>query len=421
MAAPGRFYPRLAQHLLAEFTGALRELRERAGLPTFRAMSRRTGVSAATLWRAESGDSYPTLLATIAYVEACDGDQQLWEEQHHDLMLGLNGSDTAEPVVFVPWRDYFDQAKPAPPPTVKTLRKEMRRLWVASGLTLREISERTKMFRSISGEYGIGVSTISELCNPDQVRVPRRRTLHGFLQAVEAEPRSIERWLAARNQLAAKQDPHLEEPQRLPLGVSSAKPVVVPTAAGESVVDPGQQLLARFRRLRKDLASPGKASSPPRVARVLQGLGVDERTANQLAQSPTYSSTFVMQVDQTMHKVMTEGRLSSSGAPLALELAIHRVVASFQQHLERSQSARDRERDQYRGRELRAARTDAPAREAQAQEQRAGRTGGADAAKREAPVYRGREQELQRWHERNRARAEQLRRERADVTVSRLP
>jgi hypothetical protein len=122
-----------------------------------------------------------------------------------------------------------------------------------------------------------------------------------------------------------------------------------------------------------------------------------------------------------MHKVMTEGRLSSSGAPLALELAIHRVVASFQQHLERSQSARDRERDQYRGRELRAARMDAPAREAQAQEQRAGRTGGADAAKREAPVYRGREQELQRWHERNRARAEQLRRERADVAVSRLP
>lgn len=332
MGASARYAPRLRQHVLTEFAAALRELRERAGLPTFRTMSRRGGdVSAATLCRAESGEHIPSLLTTFAYVEACDGDLHLWEDQHRDLMLSLHGDATLKPVAFVPWRDYFDTEKPPAPPTVKVLRKEMRRLWISSDMTLREISAKTAGFHSIVGKYPLGASTISELCNPDRTQVPRRRTIHGFLRAVDAPAASIEQWLAARNQLAAKQDARMvkAETEAAQEAATPTIPVRVPGTTGDRIVESGQQVLARFRRLRNDLAHDSPASTD-RVARILRDLGVPVEVASLAAHDQTMATAFVMDVDREMHKIMSEGRLPSAAAPMALELAVHRTSARHQ-------------------------------------------------------------------------------------------
>ncbi|KPC75347.1 hypothetical protein ADL26_07950 [Thermoactinomyces vulgaris] len=369
MASSGRRYaPRLAQHLLADFAAALREVRERAGLPTFRTMARRSGVGAATLWRAESGEHTPSLLTTIAYVEACDGDRELWVRQHSDLLVGLNGDETARPIVFVPWTQYFDQEN-APTPTVKVLRTEMRRLWRMSGLTLQEIAEQTRTYTWIVGTYGLGVSTISELCNPDQTRVPRRRTVHGFLRAVGAPSATIERWLAVRNQLEASQDSRLREPDPVPVSTPSAKPLVVSTASGESVVDAGRQQLARFRLLRNDLAHADVNSSPGRIAGALESLGVSGWIAGSLSISNARAMAFVMEVAREMHKIMKEGRLTGSAAPMALELAVRRtevvVQSSFETRTrERASRVRAQMEDEIR---------EAHARESRVQARRASR------------------------------------------------
>ncbi|GAA0943268.1 hypothetical protein GCM10009576_082400 [Streptomyces rhizosphaericus] len=59
----------------------LRKLRAEAGSPTYRAMAARTGHGASTLSEAAAGERLPTLPVVLAYVEACGGDAEEWEER----------------------------------------------------------------------------------------------------------------------------------------------------------------------------------------------------------------------------------------------------------------------------------------------------------------------------------------------------
>ncbi|NUR91635.1 MAG: ATP-binding protein, partial [Nonomuraea sp.] len=66
---------------IAAFAVGLRELRQEAGAPAYRAMASRVHFSAATLAQAAAGDRLPTLPVTLAYVEACDGDTDDWRRR----------------------------------------------------------------------------------------------------------------------------------------------------------------------------------------------------------------------------------------------------------------------------------------------------------------------------------------------------
>ncbi|MFD5391128.1 XRE family transcriptional regulator [Streptomyces sp. NPDC127074] len=59
----------------------LRKLREEAGGPTYRAMAARTGHGASTLSQAAAGERLPTLPVVLAYVQACGGDPEEWEDR----------------------------------------------------------------------------------------------------------------------------------------------------------------------------------------------------------------------------------------------------------------------------------------------------------------------------------------------------
>ena len=59
----------------------LRKLREEAGRPTYREMARHTGLGATTLSSAAAGERLPSVRVTLAYVRACGGDPQEWEER----------------------------------------------------------------------------------------------------------------------------------------------------------------------------------------------------------------------------------------------------------------------------------------------------------------------------------------------------
>lgn len=270
----------------------------------------------------------PTLNTTIAFVRACDGSSGLWIRQHKLLMKGGDQAAAPGERVFVPWRNYFDNATTTRTPSVAALREEMRRLWKASGLTLKEISERTAEFElewPADRPHGIGVSTISALCNPRRTGLPRRRTLHGFLLAVEAEADAVELWLAARNQMAAKQDSSLPASPHAELDLSLSKANPAASVPSEGVVDSGQQLLARFRRLRVDIGRVELAVSSPRIAAVLESLGVYPKLAEVLSEDRTAASRFVMNLDAQMHAIMKESSLPPNTAPMALELAVYRV------------------------------------------------------------------------------------------------
>ncbi|WP_330262270.1 hypothetical protein [Streptomyces griseorubiginosus] len=61
------------------FAHELRLLRQKAGSPSYRAMAHRAGLSVSALSRAAAGDRLPSAAVVRAYVEACDGDPDLWE------------------------------------------------------------------------------------------------------------------------------------------------------------------------------------------------------------------------------------------------------------------------------------------------------------------------------------------------------
>ena len=67
--------------LLAAFATDLRELRARAGNPTYRELAREAHYSAGTLSDAAGGKKLPTLAVTLAFVGACGGDPVEWERR----------------------------------------------------------------------------------------------------------------------------------------------------------------------------------------------------------------------------------------------------------------------------------------------------------------------------------------------------
>ncbi|MFI2666834.1 helix-turn-helix domain-containing protein [Micromonospora carbonacea] len=65
--------------LATEFAYWLRDLRNRSGL-TYEQLSRRTGYGKSTLQEAAAGRRLPTLDVTLAFVKACDGDEDAWRD-----------------------------------------------------------------------------------------------------------------------------------------------------------------------------------------------------------------------------------------------------------------------------------------------------------------------------------------------------
>jgi hypothetical protein len=75
---------------LTQFADDLRKLREAAGSPPYRELGRRAHFSATTLSDAAGGRRLPSLIVTLAYVAACDGDRDEWERRWHAVAKDLD-------------------------------------------------------------------------------------------------------------------------------------------------------------------------------------------------------------------------------------------------------------------------------------------------------------------------------------------
>ena len=71
--------------VLARFAAELRELRVRAGSPTYRELALRAFYSASTLSQAASGLVVPSRAVTLAFVSACGGDAAEWDRRWRAL------------------------------------------------------------------------------------------------------------------------------------------------------------------------------------------------------------------------------------------------------------------------------------------------------------------------------------------------
>ncbi|HEX3782169.1 MAG TPA: helix-turn-helix domain-containing protein [Pseudonocardiaceae bacterium] len=82
---------------LPPFAAQLRELRETAGSPPYRELARRAHYSAGTLSDAAGGRRLPSLSVTLAYVRACGGAAEEWEQRWHAVAAELAVSAAASP------------------------------------------------------------------------------------------------------------------------------------------------------------------------------------------------------------------------------------------------------------------------------------------------------------------------------------
>ncbi|MDT7843415.1 nSTAND1 domain-containing NTPase [Streptomyces justiciae] len=80
---------------LPEFAAGLRELRRKAGSPPYRILAERAHYSISTLSSAAAGQRLPTLAVTLAYVRACDGDAQEWEQRWRAAADRLGAQEAA--------------------------------------------------------------------------------------------------------------------------------------------------------------------------------------------------------------------------------------------------------------------------------------------------------------------------------------
>ncbi|GAA2165000.1 hypothetical protein GCM10009727_83170 [Actinomadura napierensis] len=84
------------------FAHDLRQLRQQAGTPTYRAMAAKPHCSANSLLAAASGARLPTLTVALAYVRACDGDPQQWQQRWHDTRRQLQQGPAAASLTAAP-------------------------------------------------------------------------------------------------------------------------------------------------------------------------------------------------------------------------------------------------------------------------------------------------------------------------------
>jgi hypothetical protein len=147
----------------------------------------------------------PTLEATLAFVTACDGNEQLWRRQHASLLTALA---TGTQPTFLPWPgfNHLDAAaergkgvrfsrSPGRAEKAALFAQRMRRLRHDCGLTLQEIAAHTWEPAIVDqlGGQGVSVSALSDLCNPRHGRTPTWRTVLGFLLAIDASAAQVER------------------------------------------------------------------------------------------------------------------------------------------------------------------------------------------------------------------------------------
>ncbi|WP_156077610.1 FG-GAP repeat domain-containing protein [Saccharothrix sp. NRRL B-16314] len=79
------------------FAHDLRLLREKAGCPPYRTLALRAHYAPATLARAAGGRELPSLAVTLAYVRACEGDEEQWEDRWHETAAALTPETHVQP------------------------------------------------------------------------------------------------------------------------------------------------------------------------------------------------------------------------------------------------------------------------------------------------------------------------------------
>ncbi|MFL6114710.1 MAG: helix-turn-helix domain-containing protein [Catenulispora sp.] len=131
----GRLEKQLDPHTgpLAQLALDLRDLRRRAGAPTYREMSKAAGYSPSALSAAASGANLPSAQVLAAYVRACGGDAEEWLLRRAEIACLTTASIRTPAPAAAP--SAVSEPEPEPEPTRhRDIRRRQRLARRAAGL-----------------------------------------------------------------------------------------------------------------------------------------------------------------------------------------------------------------------------------------------------------------------------------------------
>ncbi|GAA0452571.1 helix-turn-helix transcriptional regulator [Streptomyces olivaceiscleroticus] len=133
---------------LAAFAQTLRAARVKAGEPTLKEMSRRSGISIATLSAAHNGTTMPTWPTVQGYIRACGGDPHLWKSRWNALRLARHAEgDVSATTVMRYWNRSSRRLTPLRPvKDAAELAQLLNHLRDFRGLSLRDLARKTPGF-----------------------------------------------------------------------------------------------------------------------------------------------------------------------------------------------------------------------------------------------------------------------------------
>ncbi|MGW0648461.1 nSTAND1 domain-containing NTPase [Streptomyces umbrinus] len=139
---------------LPEFAAGLRQLRQKAGSPPYRKLAEQAHYSISTLSSAASGQRLPTLAVTLAYVRACDGDVQEWEQRWQETARDLG---EGQPVL-----DQAEEAGAPPYVGLRSFQEQDAEWFFGREHLLEDVAERLarQRFLVLVGASGSGKSSL---------------------------------------------------------------------------------------------------------------------------------------------------------------------------------------------------------------------------------------------------------------------
>jgi transcriptional regulator with XRE-family HTH domain len=255
---------------IAEFAHALRDLRAQVGSPPYKAMAKRVHYSVGALSQAASGARLPTWEVTRAYVRACGGPEDEWQQRWRQAAAAMTstpdslvrpkirttqrGGGVAHAPVSgrarsSPAGDVLPSGMPEPhrAATLPELVAMLNQLRAYAGLSLRELAIRSRSEPSIA-RYPVILarSTLSPVLRGDG-RALRFEEMLRIVEICGGGPEALGAWSTAWSRLVPSRD------QMLPITQDAAGRT--DTAARE-----------RFNALRE--AQKAARSSRPRAGSV---------------------------------------------------------------------------------------------------------------------------------------------------------
>lgn len=100
---------------VARFAAELRELRRRAGMPSYRTLEAKVHFSRTTLARATAGQVMPSLEVALALATALGGDRAHWQDRWCQMRAALQVGQEAAPLVIASARPHEDAVDGADP------------------------------------------------------------------------------------------------------------------------------------------------------------------------------------------------------------------------------------------------------------------------------------------------------------------